>query len=62
MYFTICSHIVTILAQDEVEATKSDSERLLATTEEIGRLYSDTLDVDTNETVRATLEGNNVGQ
>ena len=58
---TVTSVLIQCLLQDEEETFKTDSERLLATTEQIGRLHSDTLDVDTNETVRTTLEGSNIG-
>jgi len=48
------------LLQDE---TKTKSERLLAASEQTGRLFSTTLDDDANETVNGTLNGsrNNIG-
>ena len=46
------------------DAAQTVSERLLATSEQTGRLLSTILDVDTNETVSATLNGsgNNIGR
>ena len=50
-----------MLLQDEAQ---TESERLLATLEQTGRLLSTILDVDTNETVSDTLigSGNNIGR
>jgi len=45
----------------EEATTKTNSERLLLITEETGRLHSNILNVDVNETVTTTLEGNNIG-
>ena len=49
--------------QNKAQTTKTESERLLATSEQTGRLLSTILDVDTNETVNTTLIGsrNNIG-
>ena len=49
--------------QSRSQANKTESERLLATSEQTGRLLSNILDVDTNETVNTTLIGsrNNIG-
>ena len=49
--------------QIEVQTTKAVSQRLLKASEQIGRLLSDTLDLDANETVSTALRGsrNNIG-
>jgi len=49
--------------QIEVQTTKAVSQRLLKVSEQIGRLLSDTLDLDANETVSTALRGsrNNIG-
>ncbi|XP_065901795.1 adhesion G protein-coupled receptor L4-like [Dysidea avara] len=43
--------------EDVAQPTATASERLLATSEQVGRLLSTTLDVSTNETVRTSLVG-----